>query len=506
MMLRQFKNHRHEIAVVALFFLFLLVQILVLMSGLAWVYLDPAQFSFWMLVFVALLAIVAGVVATYSFVQYTQEGSLRSFVITMLGANVILLAFLYLLTHPVTTWSAFSDRERNITIVATLGFLVAPGVLGGSLVGHKPLTRKSRNIVLLWGVVIQPAIAFMFLLSPHPVFVLTGTGPGNLSIAGWIISIIFAVSTILSLGRYLQEWIRTRESITLASSLALVLWIISFIIYLAIDSPVQVAELLWFSGVADGFVLLAVTMIMTSIIEPHRALESLVTERTVQLEESRKETEFYLRLWTHKIGNLLQGISIYLELIGIKAEEFPSLSDLKKTTSDLVMEAATINRQVEKLIRIKAKGASVTWPVNISHALSELDMKLRDTQDSGVVLTQLSNIDHELQVFADDLIEIVFSNLVALCIKQRSDNGKKTSVRVMESKDIIQVFLSPCSSHAIAEIEDWSIHNPSLKNSVVDLDLFMTWLIMQRYDGKIDHQLNPHSKAEELVLTFKRAS
>jgi hypothetical protein len=506
MILRQFKNHRHEIAVVAIFFLFLLIQLFVLMSGLAWVYLDPAQFSFWMLVFVAMLAIVAGVVATYSFVQYTQEGSLRSFVITMLGANVILLAFLYLLTHPVTTWSVFSGRERNITIVATLGFLVAPGVLGGSLVGHRPLTRRARNIVLLWGLVIQPAVALTFLFSPEPVFVLTGQGPANLSFAGWTISIVFGVSTTVSLVRYIQEWLRTRESITLASALALVLWILSFMIYLAIDSPIQVAELLWFSGVADGFVLLAVTMIMTSIIEPHRALESVVKERTAQLEESRKETEFYLRLWTHKIGNLLQGITTYLDLIELEAEKFPSLSRLQKLASDLVVESTTVNRQVEKLIRIKAKGTSVTWPVNITHALADLDMQLRETQDSGIVLTQLSNIDHELQVLADDLIEIAFSNLIALCMKQRRDNGKKTSVRIKESKDSIQVFLSPCSSQAISEIEDWSVHNPSLKNSVVDLDLFMTWLIMQRYDGSIGHRLNPHSKVEELVLTFKRAS
>lgn len=503
--LRQFKNHRHEIGIVVLFFSFFFLQLLVLMSGFAWVYLDPDQFSFWMLVSVAMLAIVSGIVATYSFVQYTQEGRLRSYIITLLGANVILLAFLYLITHPVTIWSVFSNRERNLTIVAALGFLVAPGVLGGSLVGHKSLTPKSRNIALLWGAVVQPLVSLALLMSPEPLFTLTSEGFGNLSPVGWLLTIIFGVSTALSLGRYLREWSRNHENITLASSLALVLWMLSFLIFLTIESPIQVAELLWFSGVAYGFVLLAATMIVTSIIEPHRILESLVTERTAQLEESREETEFYLRLWTHKIGNLLQGISTYLELIGYKAGEIPSLTGLQKPAMDLVMESITVNRQVERLIRIKEKETSVTWPVSMNHVLSSFEKNMKETHDDESFVVRLPHIDKQIQVVADDLIDIVFSNLMTRCAKLSKEKHKEPSIRIKENKNSIQVFFGPCSSEAVSEIRAWSLNKPSLKSSVVDLDMFMTWLLMDRYDGKIEHQQSPYSQEEELVLTFRRA-
>lgn len=504
-MFKRTKGRRHEMGILALFSLFLVMQFLILISGMAWIYLDLDEFSFWMLVIVAILAIVSGVVATYSFVQFTQEGSLRGLVIALLGVNVILLAFLYLLTHPVTTWFALSGRQRNMTITAALGFLITPGVLGGSLAGHKPLTSSSRNIALLWGVVLQPLVSIGFLLSPEPVFTLTGPGFGNLSIAGWILSIIIGVSTTLALVRYLREWLHTRECITLASSLSLVLWILSFLIYLAIDSPIQVAELLWLGGVAEGFILLAVTMIVTSIIDPHHALESLVSQRTVQLEEARKDTEFYLRLWTHKIGNLLQGITTYLDLIGFKADEFPSMKNLQKYALDLVHESTIVNRQVENLVRIKENENSVTWPVNIDHFLFKLEEKARDEQDTQLFEDGGLQIDGQIQVIADDLIDIVFSNLMAKCVKQHED-GVKPSIRVIDNSDTVQVAFGPCSSKFTSEIKDWSINKPTLKSSLVDLDLFMTWLLMERYGGTIERIESSDRQNVELVLTFRKAS
>jgi hypothetical protein len=505
-MLSQFRNRRHEIGILVLFFSFFIVQILIVSSGFAWVYLDPDQFRFWMLVFVAMLSIVAGIVATYSFVQYTQEGSLRSFVITLIGANVILLAFLYLLTHPVTTWSIFSDRKRNMTIAAALGFLITPGVLAGSLVGNKSMTPRSRNIALLWGFVAQPLVSMILLLSPRPLFTLTSEGFGNLSLVGWIMSITIGVSTSLSLVRYLQEWFRTRESITLASSLALVLWITSFLIYLAIESPTQVAEILWFSSIAEGFVLLAFTMIITSIIEPHRALESLVKVRTIQLEESRKDTEFYLRLWTHKIGNLLQGISTYLELIGYEAVKTSPLTNFQKLATDLVIESTIVNRQVESLVRIKEKETSVTWPMNISYVLSKFLEKMKEHQDAESFDMVVPDIDNQIQIVADDLIDIVFSNLMTKCIKQYKENSKRPSIRIKDNGNSIQMFFGPCSSDLALETKDWTKSRPPLKNSVVDLDIFMVWLLMDRYGGSIEHQQDQNTQEEELVLTFRKAS
>lgn len=489
-----------------MFLIFFTIQLLVLISGLAWVYIEPNQFSYWMLVFVAFLAIASGIVSTYSFVQYTQERRFKSFVIALLGANIVLLAFLYLLTHPVTTWSVFSSRERNMTIAAAIGFLITPGVLGGSLIGDRPVTRRSRNISLLWGVVIQPSIALLLLFSPEPMFLLTGEGFGGLTLFGWMLTITIGVSTSISLVRYSQEWVRTRERIKLASSLALVLWIMSFLIYLAIESPLQVAELLWFSGVANGFVLLAAAMMIASIVEPHRALESVVRERTLQLEESRNETEFYLRLWTHKIGNLLQGISTYLELIGYKAGEIDSITEMQKPAMDLAKESVLVNRQVENLVRIKENESSVTWPVNLYQVLINSIDEVKVFLDDKSISVKLIDVNQSLQVVADDLIRIVLTNLVIRCARQNKLNHQRATIQIKENQNNVQVLFGPCPLLSNSEIKEWSRNKPTLKSSVVDLDLYMAWCLMERYGGSIEQQQSPNYKEEELVLTFIKAS
>jgi hypothetical protein len=50
------------------------------------------------------------------------------------------------------------------------------------------------------------------------------------------------------------------------------------------------------------------------------------------------------------------------------------------------------------------------------------------------------------------------------------------------------------------------MNKPTLKNSIVDLDMFMVWLLMERYGGSIEYRQNQNSQDEELVLMFKKAS
>jgi len=45
-----------------------------------------------------------------------------------------------------------------------------------------------------------------------------------------------------------------------------------------------------------------------------------------------------------------------------------------------------------------------------------------------------------------------------------------------------------------------------LKSSLVDFDLFMTWLLMERYGGTIERIESSDRQNVELVLTFRKAS
>ncbi|MFX1332278.1 MAG: hypothetical protein ACFE9W_12010 [Promethearchaeota archaeon] len=498
---------RHSLIIPLLFVVFLIIQLYALASGLAWIEVNPIQFNFWLSVLVAIVATVAGIVATYSFVQYNQERCFRDFIFSLIGINIVLLAFLFLLTHPAASWSAFSDRQRNMTIVAAIGYLVTPGMLASSIVNDNYVTRKTKCIALLLGTVILPLISVWMFLAPEPIFRLTGPGIGLgvLTPHAWFLAIIIGITSLVAFLRYLQEWLRGHDRIILSAALALVHWILAFLIYLVIESPLQVAELLWFSSIAAGFILLAIAMVVTSIIEPHRALEMIIEERTSQLKESQEETEFYLKLWTHKIGNLLQGISTYLELIGYQAEEVSGLVNLRKPAADLVKESILVNRQIGRLIRIKEKTSSATWPVSLMHALMKSKDEVREILDENLVSVRIPRIEESLQVVADDLIDIVFINLITKCFNNGHHVQPKIAMSVAVNQNHVHVKFKPCPIESDIKIRDYLKRKPSLKESIADLDFFMSWTIMERYGGAINYEENPHTKENVLVLTFKRA-
>lgn len=505
-MLQSIENKRDDIILVGLFVIFLFIQLAFLISGIAWVRVDVIQFNFWMPTFVAVLATVTGIVATYSFVQYTQEGCPRSFVFALVGINVTLLAFLFLFTHPAASWSAFSGRARNITIVTALGYLVTPGVLLGSFASEKSMTKQVRNTLLLWGVVIQPLVSLWLFFSPEPMFTLTSSDGGifGLNLNGILFSIIFGVTLFVSLGRYIQEWLKKREGIILATTLALVLWGLSFLIFVVIDHHLQIAELLWFSGVVEGFTLIAGAMIATSILDPHRALESVIQERTKQLDESRKESEFYLRLWTHKIGNLLQGIITCLELIGYKAEKMEELHSLQEPAMDLVRESILVNRQIERLIRIKERSDTITWPMNLGRILEKSMLELHETHGDKKIEVILPTIEKNVQIMADDMVDIVFINLMTRCVRQFKGEKLKGAFDVRQTRDIVQVAFGPCEMETPLEVGEWFGAKSSLKKGTLDLESFMAWLLMDKYGGQIEYQDSPISGKKEIVLTFRK--
>ena len=133
--------------------------------------------------------------------------------------------------------------------------------------------------------------------------------------------------------------------------MALVLWTLSTLLFSLQESPYQVMELVWLSAMIYGFLVIAVAMIITAVIEPHKALVGLVEERTQEVEASRKESEFYLNLWGHKIGNLLQGMTMYLDLLALPEPQNPQ--HLQESARGLSREAAFINRQIGILAQVK---------------------------------------------------------------------------------------------------------------------------------------------------------
>jgi hypothetical protein len=478
-------------------------------DDLIWRIVPSQVFVVWLSLFIALLGAAGGTVATYSLLYYSQQKKARDLLCSLMTFDVVVISFLFLFSHPVFEilgLGPFFSRERNRTLISALGFVLTPGVLIGSFAGDRKLTKKESRLALIIWIFIAPILCTWLFLSPEPVFSVTNPEGGLLGLTpiGWFNTVIVGVSAFGSLFRYSIEWYHKRERELLGWTLALIFWIFSFIIYAVLSNPLQVAELVWVGGLYCGFSIVAVTMAMSTIIEPHKALESLVDERTIQLIESRQESEFYLRLWTHKMGNLLQGLISYLQLIEDRIKSGESVADIQTSAMEIGREAVLVNRQVVKLYQIKESSETKLWPV----ALKEI--VLRSVNESKNLLPdrglsfQISDIPVDLMVRADGLLDVIFVNLFIRCRLQSIDESSKIKVYVQLSGDSVRVSVQclgkPLSSDIMSSFNDTG----TLLRSTLDLDLIMVRMLVDKYGGAIQYTLLPNPNRNLFVILFKR--
>ncbi len=483
----EWKNRYYD-SIIGLAFAVLLVgMLLVTGSGLAWSIVEAQESAFWLSVLVAMLATTSGIVATYSFVRYTQQPNLRSLIIMFLGANVVLFSFAYLVTHPIISLSVVSTRDRNRTIVSGLGFLLTPGVLAGSVPGDAEITTKKKRFVILWGAVLQP-LSFVFLLiSPVPLFRVTDPQGGlfGLTPVGLILTGVVGGSATLALLRYMLEWYRSRSRTILASTLALVLWIGAFIIYTVLEDPHQIAEILWLGGIFAGFVILALGMILTSIIEPHRVLESLVERRTEELRAARRESDFYLHMWAHKMGNLLQGIVTYLELLS-HVERTTSQEKPYKEAVALSNEATLFNRQVSKLSEIKsAKDVRLVPVVAHTYLMRGLET-VRQTFRERPVSAKVA-IDKSLIVRADMMLTDLFANLIIQAYRLAPEDDVELKSSGSSQNGVVNIYIES-RGRSLSDGDERFLTSSDLPElSTLNIQLYAARILIDRYGGQISY-------------------
>ena len=84
--------------VIILFIIIILAFFSSAVNGSAWIILNPIDFTFQLVILSFLLAVTAGAVLTYSFVSFSQYREIRHLMLLIMGGNIILWIFLFLLS------------------------------------------------------------------------------------------------------------------------------------------------------------------------------------------------------------------------------------------------------------------------------------------------------------------------------------------------------------------------------------------------------------------------
>ncbi|MFW9810315.1 MAG: hypothetical protein ACFFE6_13135 [Candidatus Thorarchaeota archaeon] len=476
-------------------------------SGLAWRILELTVFSFWMVIITFALAISAVTVLTYSFVSFSQSREVRHLMLLLMSANIILWGILFLLSHPSSIdWSVlFSERNRNRTLAMALVLIVIPTVILGSFTGELKPSRPSVLLLIVWGTVILPILSIGLFISPDPVFIMVTSEGGieGLTPIGAALSLGYLISQVLAVPRLAQIWRRTRNTLDLALLLAMILWLIGTVFIIVLWDPLQVAELIWLTSIIAGFLLIASVQFITSIIYPHRHLETMVNQRTEELNLSKQESEFYLRMWTHKIGNFLQGMITYLDILEISEQNSEEDLKTRAAAGDLSREAAMVNHQVVQLSRIKESMDQVLWPVNLVQLIDDAIMSANELFGEDIFTTSLSGLE-SLTVEGDNLLPLAFQSAIAFHLKNRVTNKPAISFEMSENEAGPFVKVTSQGRPLPEELKLFLEGDGISGMIALDLDLFTIKLLMNRYKATIGCSRDDEKNENSCTFVFPR--
>ncbi len=503
--MEQVQSPQWEARIVLFLFVITFVSVFIAgITGIAWNILSLNEFSFVLVVMTFFLIISAVSVLTYSFVSFTQSRELRHLMLLLMSVNIMIWAFLFLLSHPASAnWSVmFSERNRNRTLVIAFILIVIPTILLGSFRGEVKTSRPSVLLMIIWGAVIMPITSLALFFSRDPLFILvTEGGIGGLTTTGVILSIGFMFAQILALPRIVQQWWKTRNTLDLSLMLAMSLWLLGAIFGMFAWDPLQVAEIIWMGSIIGGFFLIAVVQFVTSILHPHRNLERLVSLRTKELNLSNQESEFYLKMWTHKIGNFLQGMITFLDILELAEQYSEDDSKTRAAAGDLSRDAAMVNQQVMQLTRIKESPHQNPWPVNLPEAFEDAIKSAAKLLGEGAFTAKFVHRG-PLTVRGDNLLPLAFHSAIAFQVKNRVDKRPNIKIKVGHSASPRSLEII-CRGKSIPEGLRTFIEGEELRGQIaLDIDLFTIKLLMNRYGAQIKWARDESTGENSCTFTF----
>jgi signal transduction histidine kinase len=500
------RQTRISYVVVFAFLAALVLLAYVAFSGRAWVVLSPQEFLFWLTLLTFILATAAGSVATYSFASFARTRETRSFMLIMVGLDLVIWVFLYLVTHPASIeWaSAFSGRDRNRTIGTVFVIIIVPAILIDSFSGSARLTRRSGMLLSAWGIFIVPFISFWFLFSPQPVFSMTSAQGGveGLTPEGAIISLGYLISQIVAALMFVRRWRGARSIHDLSLLLALSYWIIGTLFIVVLWNPFQIAELIWVGTIISGLAFIAAVQFMSSILEPHRKLEALVEQRSQELELSYRESEYYLNMWTHKMGNLLQGIVTYLEILESTPEGGVEQLRSRNIAHELSKEAILVNKQVLQLSQIKEIYHSELKPASLYQAVVDAVETAYGLLDEGSFSASLITL-RDASVRADELLSLVFLSAIIFHVQNKQGDPVHIDFSLKESSDAVSLTTRATGEQLSKQVREYLLSDELIGSLSLNLELFIIKVLMKRYDASLNCAYDTESGQNICTYRFK---
>ncbi|MFX1484668.1 MAG: sensor histidine kinase, partial [Promethearchaeota archaeon] len=251
----------------------------------------------------------------------------------------------------------------------------------------------------------------------------------------------------------------------------------------------------------EGFAIISISFMLDVVVDPFRVLKGLVLKRTEELAESKQESEYYLSIWSHKVGNLLQGLQLYLELLESSSDE-QEITKLSQSSLMLVKDVESINRQVSILSRIKGRQTEDLFPVSMNDAIKAAICEINDILGDSEAEITFSEFKQDDHVLGDELLSTVPFNIIMYIIRDQTPGKPKISVSLSESPDYLTVNIQYDGKHISEDVLTALYDSFDPSKTTMGLDLYAAKVLLKDYGGTFTHEESPNGG--QFIASIKR--
>ena len=426
----------------------------------------------------ALLAAVAAIVSTYGIVFYLQEKHLRNLILAITSGTMIPLSLFYLLVHqsfPFLTPFPPVDYKTNVLAMIE-GLTIGIGFLAVALSGGRFASKRQQRLVIFLVAGIAPLATLLVALLPasfHPGWEIIN----NLGLVVGAILIGSSATTIVIFGR---DWHKRITTIPTGIMLSLCTFCIGAILKILQTQPNQLIEVVSMFMVLMAFVILAVSMMATAVTDPHQGLSTKIRKRTKELGQSRDESEFYLNIWSHEVGNILQGILMYLEGLEIGAYSSTDIEARIEPAKALSERATRVIRQVSELALMKEEAPKL-YPVGVGEIIRNVVEVERAAAKEISVQIQVSQMERELIIQADGLLSKIFSTIIRNVLERTRQRQPSIHIMAFEVLSTVHVEIRDNADPLPEGMISFLLGEAGATQSEVGLDLFILRNLIRLY-------------------------
>ena len=221
--------------------------------------------------------------------------------------------------------------------------------------------------------------------------------------------------------------------------------------------------------------------ILTDITERKRAEEALIrhteelTRLHCELEAANREANLYLDILTHDIGNTENVSRLYADLL------------LETLDGEAAGYMGKLKRSINKSIEILGTVSTIRRIYQASPELKETDL---DRAIRGAIevfpTTAIHYTGTNHQVRTDDLLPVVFNNLIGNAIKHGGP-GVEVAVRVEDLNGEVQISVEDTGPGVPDEDKEAIFHRYEQQKRGVGegLGLYLVQILVERYGGRV---------------------